>query len=168
MNNSFENIKYFKLKEFDSPDMYGSGKNMQRRFLLKLDKARETANIPFIITSGFRTENYNQELIDKGYQAVNESAHCIGLAADIYYSQKNFNIMLNSLIGAGFKRIGIGKSFFHVDIDDNNRPSPAVWVYDTTPSSIAKLKGKIYNYIKDIIASKKKLKHFVCWLQEPY
>ena len=48
-------MKYFKLEEFDSPDLKGSGKNMKKDFLVKLDEARELAGIPFKINSGFRT-----------------------------------------------------------------------------------------------------------------
>ena len=62
-------MKYFTLKEFDSPDEPGSGKYMDKEFLEMLDLAREEAEVPFKITSGFRTKEYNDELLRKGYSA---------------------------------------------------------------------------------------------------
>ena len=49
-------LKYFKFSEFDSPDKPESGKDMDGTFIQLLDKARGIANIPFRITSGYRTE----------------------------------------------------------------------------------------------------------------
>ena len=55
-------MKYFTLQEFDSPDKPGSGKNMDKDFLEMIDCAREEAQIPFKINSGFRTEAKNKEI----------------------------------------------------------------------------------------------------------
>ena len=55
-------MKYFNYSEFDSPDMPGSGHNMEDDFLHMLDKAREVSGIPYVITSGFRTEDYNDSI----------------------------------------------------------------------------------------------------------
>ena len=43
-------MKYFKLSEFDSPDMVGSGESMDQEFLSRLDQARSLADVPFKIT----------------------------------------------------------------------------------------------------------------------
>ena len=53
------NLKHFSINEFDSPDLPNSGLNMDNDFLQMLDMAREIANIPFKINSGYRTEEYN-------------------------------------------------------------------------------------------------------------
>ena len=59
---------HFKYIEFDSPDLPGSGKEfMSCVFLALLDKARSEAGIPFKITSGFRTPEYNDQLKSRGY-----------------------------------------------------------------------------------------------------
>ena len=55
-------MKYFKLSEFDSPDLVGSGEAMDREFLSKLDQARSLCDIPFKITSGYRTEAHNKKV----------------------------------------------------------------------------------------------------------
>ena len=46
-------MKHFKLEEFDSPDMPGSGQNMDVEFLEKLDMLRGACGFPFKINSGY-------------------------------------------------------------------------------------------------------------------
>jgi len=104
--------KYFQISEFDSPDVPGSGKNMQHSTLLMLCEARKIAGIPFIINSGYRTKLHNQEV-----GGVTNSAHLIGCATDISTTSKTQVIILKALKQAGFKRFGIYSTFIHVDND---------------------------------------------------
>lgn len=122
-------MKYFKYYEFDSPDVDGSGQMMDAEFLQMLDAARELYGKPMKITSGFRTENYNEELKKKGYAASPNSSHLKGLAADIACatSAERWD-MIDSLMKAGFNRIGIAKTFIHVDIDESKTPF-LIWTY---------------------------------------
>jgi len=120
-------LKYFKLSEFDS-DVKGSGKNMKRDFLKKLDKARDIAKIPFKITSGFRTPQHNERLRKQGYKASANSSHLKGCAADIYCKDSGTRQkIVNGLIMAGFTRIGIADSFIHCDTDQDK--NDAIWLY---------------------------------------
>ena len=126
-------LNYFSLSEFDCPSLGGSSVNMDRDFLTKLDLAREYAGIPFKITSGYRTKEHNEELRKKGYKASANSSHLVGKAADIAVeSGSERYIILNALIKAGFKRIGIAKTFIHADTDSidqgGNKPN-SVWTY---------------------------------------
>ena len=122
-------MKYFKYYEFDSPDVDGSGQMMDAEFLQMLDAARELYGKPMKITSGFRTENYNEELKKKGYAASAKSSHLKGLAADISCTTSADRWdMIDSLIKAGFNRIGIAKTFIHVDIDED-KPPFLIWTY---------------------------------------
>lgn len=117
------NFKFFSLSEFDCPSLDGSGVNMDSQFLTKLEQAREIAGIPFKITSGYRTKEHNAEV-----GGVPNSSHLIGVAADIAVSSgADRYIILNALIKAGFKRIGIAKTFIHCDTDDSK--SNSVWTY---------------------------------------
>lgn len=122
-------MRHFKLREFDSPDATGSGRMMDPSFLRLLDEARDCAGIPFVITSGFRTVDYNRELIAKGLPASRNSSHLLGLAADIEVtnSQDRF-IIIDSLMEVGFTRLGIGKNFIHCDIDEM-KPENRIWTY---------------------------------------
>lgn len=122
-------LKYFTYSEFDSPDADGSGKSMDKKFLAMLTEARELARIPFIITSGFRTKEHNEDLIRRGYQASPNSSHMKGVAADIFIANDRSRYkILNALITVGFRRIGIGSRFIHVDIDQNKNQN-LVWTY---------------------------------------
>ena len=78
-------MRYFNISEFDSPDEKGSGKNMNPVFLDFIDELRSRCNFPFKVTSGFRTEAYQQSLTDRGYKTAKkgQSPHLKGLAADI-------------------------------------------------------------------------------------
>ncbi len=122
-------MRHFKLREFDSPDAPGSGRMMDRGFLRLLDEARDCASIPFRISSGFRTVDYNRELIDRGLPASRNSSHLLGLAADIEVtnSQERF-IIIDALMEVGFTRLGIGKNFIHCDIDEM-KPENRIWTY---------------------------------------
>lgn len=119
------NLNNFTLDEFDSPDLPTSGREMDYIFLAKLDKAREIANVPFRITSGYRTIAHNEKV-----GGVPDSAHTKGRAADIACtSGTNRYIIVNSLLQAGFNRIGIANTFIHVD-DDPSKPPQVIWTYN--------------------------------------
>ena len=125
-------LRYFKkdLSEFDSPDQPGSGKeNMNMDFVKRLDQARSLAGIPFKITSGFRTKEYNLDLEKKGYHTAKNSAHMEGLAADISTpdSRSRYKI-IRSLMDVGFTRYGIGETFIHVDCS-TTKSQDVVWDY---------------------------------------
>ena len=116
-------MKYFTLDEFDCPSHKGSGINMDSNFLAKLEEAREIAGVSFIITSGYRTKEHNEYV-----GGVPNSSHLIGVAADISVSSgADRYIILSALIKAGFRRIGVAKTFIHCDTDDSKPNS--VWTY---------------------------------------
>tara|TARA_A100001201_G_scaffold2475_2_gene6257 strand:- start:16857 stop:17231 length:375 start_codon:yes stop_codon:yes gene_type:complete len=122
-------LKYFKYSEFDCPTLEGSGKMMNYAFLEKLDDARGLAEIPFVITSGYRTKEYNEDLIRRNYKASRSSSHLKGLAADIKCNtSRNRWIIINSLVLAGFSRIGVADTFIHVDLD-TDKAQNVIWTY---------------------------------------
>lgn len=122
-------MKYFRYHEFDSPDVQGSGQLMDKAFLDMLDFAREIYGKPMEITSGFRTEAYNQDLKKRGYKASEKSSHLKGLAVDISCTTSADRWdMVDSLIKAGFNRLGIADTFIHVDCDPD-KPAFVIWTY---------------------------------------
>jgi hypothetical protein len=116
-------MSFFKEKEFDSPDVPGSGSNMTPDFLKLLELARKLAETPFKINSGYRTVKHNRTV-----GGSSTSSHLNGSAVDI--NCKNSSVrqrIIDGLILAGFERIGIAKTFVHAD-NDSNKP-PAIWLY---------------------------------------
>jgi len=94
------------------------------RFLQALNTARELAGVPFPANSMTRCVKHNAAV-----GGETNSAHLRGLAADIACTDsRNRERILFGLFGAGFTRIGVGKTFIHVDMDAS-LPQEVIWVY---------------------------------------
>ena len=120
----FAVVTWFTAGEFASPDLEGSGNNMDSTFIYMLDSARTIAGIPFVINSGYRSEPHNRYV-----NGVLGSAHTKGHAADIKVTNSNERkIILESLQKVGFNRFGIGRTFIHVD-NDPSKPADVIWLY---------------------------------------
>lgn len=104
--------------------------NMNVDFLAKLDEARRIAGIPFHINSAFRSKEDNERIYRELKKPVNKnSSHLRGLAVDISTTDsRTCFIVLQSLIAAGFTRMGVGSNFIHVD-DDKEKSQNVVWTY---------------------------------------
>ncbi len=114
-------MKYFEIEEFKCRCGCGQA-DMSEPFLDRLDKARELAGVPFAITSGYRCRTHDEAVGGKGN-------HTTGLAADIAADSGDMRFrIVQSLIEAGFRRVGIGKDFIHVD-DVPGKPAPTIWLY---------------------------------------
>ena len=116
-------MRYFKLDEFNCN--CGCGKNNMYNSLLKmLERARYKAGIPFVITSGTRCATHNKK---EGGSPT--SSHLTGHASDIACNNSLDTFkMINALLHVGFTRIGIAKSFIHVD-NDPNKNQFRIWTY---------------------------------------
>lgn len=116
-------IEYFKPSEFDSHDEPGTGAAMQYELVHRLDLLRARFGKPVLVVSGIRTPEHNAEV-----GGVNESAHIGGWAADIVCmgSKDRYRLVRIALIL--FRRIGIGDSFIHVDLDPT-KPQDVIWLY---------------------------------------
>lgn len=115
--------KHFKEKEYTCKCGCGYS-DISAELLDKLDKARELAGIPFVLTSGLRCEKHN---VNVG--GAKSSAHVTGEAVDIKaVDSRSRSIILNACIKAGFNRIGLHKSFIHVDVA-KDKDQDVVWFY---------------------------------------
>lgn len=115
-------MKYFKKSEFACPCC---GENLiSDKLTQKLDEAREIAQVPFVVNSGYRCKVHN-----KNEGGKENSSHLRGLACDIKAktSSDRFAI-LSSLIKVGFNRIGVSDTFIHCDIDQS-LPNKVIWTY---------------------------------------
>lgn len=114
---------YFKTEEFDSPDAPGSGAKMQPEFMGMLQQLRAACNFPFKISSGYRTAARNAAV-----GGAKGSWHLQGRAADIFCNNGAQRAqIIKHAIALGFKGIGVGKNFIHVDNGD--RANLTIWVY---------------------------------------
>lgn len=128
MKAHFDLYPNFEAWEFKCPCC--SQENMQHDFMKKLQKARDIANVPFKILSGYRCERYNNQLVaDKRYKASPDSSHKKGIACDVEIkdSTTRYKIM-KAMFDAGFKRMGEKSSFVHVDTDCE-KPQIKKWGY---------------------------------------
>lgn len=119
-------LEWFDIEEFACPCC--GRHDMNHAFLRRLDRARESAAVPFVITKGggFRCEDYNDSI-----GGVEGSAHTAGLAADLAAtdSHTRFQIM-RALFEHGMLRLGLNfdRLFIHVDGDDS-KPERVLWGY---------------------------------------
>ncbi len=101
-------------------------KGLDTQLVDLLDKTREKAGIPFVINSGFRTVAHNTKV-----GGVPNSAHIDGTAVDIRSrnSEETMRIV-QSALEVGFTRIGIAKTFVHLDISKKAyHPDNRIWLY---------------------------------------
>lgn len=98
--------------------------NINKSLVSMLQIAREQAGIGFTVTSALRCPVHNR---NEG--GLPSSSHLKGLAVDIKAdSSQTRQKILSALISAGFDRIGIARSFIHVDID-SSKPANVCWLY---------------------------------------
>lgn len=118
----FPKLNYFTENELQK--VSSSPAHFNTESLKRLDRAREIAGIPFVITSAYRSPEYEAS---KGRSGT--SAHTMGRAFDIACTTpRNRWKIVHAAIAAGFTRIGIGKSFVHVD-DSQIHSQCQIWHY---------------------------------------
>jgi len=117
-------MNYFPSHEFDSPDQPGSGKLINEVLVEMLNEVREKFGKPIIINSGYRTKEHNAKVGGKP-----NSSHLKGLAVDIKCTNSTDRFHLLFLLQEiGFQRIGVAKTFIHVDLDFDKDQS-VLWPY---------------------------------------
>lgn len=133
LNGFFMELPNFKPEEFQCPD----GSRIPfwepefKHFMIKLQVVRTAVNFPFVITSGYRSPEYNDQLyVDMGYEPGGHltGPHTRG-AADILVSfermYKLVTVALAQGMGVGIKQHGdVDKRFVHLD-----DLGPRLWTY---------------------------------------
>lgn len=114
---------HFSKSEFACPCCGLVG--MDDDFMEKLEEARVRSKIGYHINSGRRCHNHNEAV-----GGSPTSSHMKGNAADISARTDYIRYrILEGLLRAGFTRIGIAKTFIHVD-DDETKNAGRVWIYE--------------------------------------
>ncbi|MGE4297022.1 MAG: D-Ala-D-Ala carboxypeptidase family metallohydrolase [Desulfovibrionaceae bacterium] len=119
----FSNIKHFTRQELACKCGCGLC-NTRQSSLERLERARVRAGVGFAINSACRCPQHN---IAEGGKP--NGAHPNGTAFDIEAkdSRTRFQVVA-ACLAEGFHRVGIGKTFVHVD-DDEALPPNVVWLY---------------------------------------
>ncbi len=116
------------LSAFDSPDIPGSGNCMDRRLIFMLQQLEARTGYPIFswINSGARSPSHNRKV-----GGVKSSSHLIPTckAVDIKaYSKAIRHSLVYAARDIGFTRIGVGKTFVHLDVDERKSQYVA-WGY---------------------------------------
>jgi uncharacterized protein YcbK (DUF882 family) len=95
---------------------------MNPTFMDLMDSIREDVGEPIGVVSGFRCTKHDEEIHGDGNH---NKGKAIDVAAAL--SQIRFKIV-SCAIKRGIKRIGIGKTFIHLDTVEEH-PQDVIWLY---------------------------------------
>lgn len=116
--------KYFKDAEFKRCVPPCTIEDMEEDTLYLLDRTRELAGIPLVLNCAYRSVAY-----DKAKGRSGNSAHTKGRGVDIRCNtSQNRMKIVKAALEAGFTRIGIGRTFVHLD-NDWTLPQNVIWHY---------------------------------------
>lgn len=123
----FRLSEHFWAYEFDCSCQKCEKTLVSQELVDLLEKLRELTNYPITITSGCRCAQKQEALRKAGYEtATGISSHEKGLAADIVCGAFDGKMLAALAKKAGFKNIGIGRRFIHVDV---RAGGPREWGY---------------------------------------
>lgn len=109
----------FKAYEMDCPCTHCKETLIDPELVEKLQALREVLAFPVKITSGYRCEKHQEELKEMGFEtATGISQHQLGKAADIKTGHHLGVELEEAARSVGFRAVGVGKSFVHVDLRD--------------------------------------------------
>lgn len=116
--------RYFTESEFKKCTPSCSMSEMDDAFLRKLDEVREKAGIPLVLNCAYRSRAYD---VSKGRSG--NSSHTRGKGVDIRCNTSaNRMKIVKAALECGIRRIGIGKTFVHLDMD-SSLPQNVMWHY---------------------------------------
>jgi len=102
----------------------GCGKDdIKDELAIKIQQVRDTLNRSITINSGVRCSNHNTTI-----NATPTSSHIGGWAADLAYTGSRHRYELLYAIMPIFDRVGIAKTFIHVDVDAT-KTAGVIWLY---------------------------------------
>ena len=110
----------FSRSEFSCKDLCGAD-DISLELVESLQSVRSMLAESMTINCGVRCEAHNADV-----GGVPGSSHLAGLAADIAIPSSEYRANILPLLILNFSRIGIYKTFIHVDIDPG-KPTPRTW-----------------------------------------
>ena len=117
--------RYFKEEEFRRCTPPCSIEDMDEEFLFLLDMVRREAGIPLVLNSAYRSAEW-----DRKHGRSGSGAHTKGMAVDIRCnSDSNRYRIVTAVCRCKINRIGVYKSWIHLDIGDRCGMTPNVIWY---------------------------------------
>ena len=100
---------------------------MSPAFLDLMDQIRDAVGEPLTVTSGYRCPTHNASVSSTGATGPHTTGRAIDIKAD---SRLRF-LLIQAVLKQGITRIGVAKTFIHLDdLDElDGFPSPRVWSY---------------------------------------
>lgn len=115
----YDELRYFNRHEFGR-----HADKMSPKLLSMLDEVRHLAGVPMVITSAYRDPEHNRRV-----GGASNSAHLRGTAVDVrVHDGRSRYLIMAAAVQVGFRRIGVGNSFIHLDVDEELPPN-VVWTY---------------------------------------
>ena len=116
--------KYFAPSEFRACNPSCTIDQIDPSFLDLLDRVREVAGIPLVLNCAFRSVSHEKKMGRSG-----NSAHTRGRAVDIRCNTSaNRYKIIRAALECGISRIGVGKTFVHLD-SDTSLVQGVIWDY---------------------------------------
>jgi uncharacterized protein YcbK (DUF882 family) len=113
---------FFELDEFKCPCC--NENEISERLVSILDRIRlEYISFPIKINSGYRCKDHNRNV-----GGSPSSSHLDGVAVDIHCVNSARRFFLLKILPKFFTRIGVAKTFVHVDMD-HKKPDCLAWIY---------------------------------------
>lgn len=113
------NLKYFKESEFENCNPPCKMEDCNPRALECLDKLRDSCGFPLILTSAYRSHEWNVAH-GRNYHSKHEEGIAFDIACTNSYRRSELVFKARFY---GFNGIGIYKNFVHIDM----RGNPVLW-----------------------------------------
>lgn len=121
-------VDYFDKEEFECKCGCGLC-DPNPELVRKLNVARYFADMAIKINSGTRCKEHNRQ--EGGSETSSHLISVMGFSTAVDIQCRDAlerGVLLVALVEAGFRRIGIGDTFLHTDIDPTKN-SPRIWRY---------------------------------------
>lgn len=122
----WDELRYFKRREFDHPD------KMDDEFLLELDSLRDLAGFPIIVTSDHRP---GATVAPGGHPSAHSEVPCraVDCAPMGGMSGRARFLFVRAALAVGFERIGVYDHHFHVDLGRGaHLPHRVMWIGESS------------------------------------
>ncbi len=116
---------HFVSNEFDCPCVDCRVTLVDKILVSQLEAMRTLLGSKLQVTSGYRCQDYQDQLALRGYETAKNSQHLLGKAADVTNGVATGVELEEIARRVGFTSVGVGKHFVHLDL----RPGYRRWAY---------------------------------------